>query len=56
MQIKFTDRTNQPAGSLVGLFTLNTMRWALPGGARDAELAYCGGNIRDHLELSLIHI
>ena len=53
MQIKFTDRANQPASSLEGLFTLNSMRWGLPGGARDAELSYRGGDIRDHLEILL---
>jgi hypothetical protein len=53
MQVKFTDRANQPASSLEGLFALNSMRWGLPGGARDAELVFCGGNIRDHLEILL---
>jgi len=53
MQIKFTDRANHPASSLEGLFALNTMRWALPGGARDAELVYRGTDIRDHLEILL---
>lgn len=53
MQVKFTDRANQPGNSLDGLFSLNSMRWALPGGARDAELAYSGRDIRDHLEILL---
>jgi hypothetical protein len=53
MQVKFTDRTNQPGNSLDGLFALNSMRWGLPGGARDAELAYSGGDIREHLEILL---
>ena len=53
MQVKFSDRDNQPVVSLEGLFTVKRMRWALPGGARDAELEFTGKDIRDHLEILL---
>jgi len=50
MRAVFTDREKQAAIRLDDLFRVDYLRWALPGGSKEAILSFLGNEIENNLE------